>query len=156
MSRGSEPTCPYLIECLLERPGRKPPAARERRSSLSMSVTSSSSETVRQAGSRQRKENRSRPFDGDSVLRQGSWRRASRSAERVTRFISGRRRGVGEGADDQKPDDQPQPRARARATLRRPCAACEHRTCIMTRAEHLSSGPRTRSVMWLCLSVEVL
>ena len=31
---------------------------------------------MRQAGSRQRKENRSRPFDGDSVLRQDSWRGA--------------------------------------------------------------------------------
>ena len=42
------------------------------------------------AGSRQLKENRSLPYDGESMLPQGRWRGTSRSAERVTRFISGR------------------------------------------------------------------
>ena len=37
----------------------------------------------------------------------------SRSAERVTRYISGRRRRAGEGADDQRQDDQDLAPARA-------------------------------------------
>ena len=40
---------------------------------LSMSATLSSLGLVKRVDSRQRKENRSRPFDGDSALRQGSW-----------------------------------------------------------------------------------
>lgn len=53
-------------------------------------------------------------------------------AERVTRYISGRRSRVGEGADDQRPDDQPWPRARARIGFLRSDARYQSRTRIVT------------------------
>ena len=62
-----------------------------------------SSKKVRRAGSRQVKENQSLPYDGDSVLPQGSRRGTLRSAALATASISGRRRRADEGAEGHGP-----------------------------------------------------
>ena len=64
------------------------------------------------AGSRQAKEKRSLPYDGDSVLPQGSRGGTLRSAEKVTGSIPGRRRRAGEGAEGHGQRGKGPPRSR--------------------------------------------
>ncbi len=72
-------------------------------SSWSMSVTSSSSKRRGGKTPGRRRRNDRLPYDGDSVLPQGSRRGTLRSVELVIGSISGRRRGAGEGAQGQGP-----------------------------------------------------